>query len=140
MFKTILLGVDGSDHALKAARLAGELARVHQSSIVWVVTCYMMVPSYMGAPYFDTLIAEHQREAELILQPAIQEIGSIPGELRHEILEGTPAEAILAVAEARNVDLIVMGTRGLGSLTGLLLGSQSQKVIAHAKCPVLVTR
>jgi nucleotide-binding universal stress UspA family protein len=57
-----------------------------------------------------------------------------------EVLEGPPADAILRVAEARNVDLIVMGARGLGSLGSLLLGSVSQKVLAHATCPVMIVR
>jgi len=56
------------------------------------------------------------------------------------VLEGPPAEAILNVAETREIDLIVMGTRGLGRFTGMLLGSQSQKVVSHASCPVTLVR
>ncbi|MFH1635561.1 MAG: universal stress protein [Chloroflexota bacterium] len=67
-------------------------------------------------------------------------MGDIPGELKTEVLEGPPAEAILNVADTRGNDLIVMGTRGRGRLSGLLLGSQSQKVVAHAHCPVLLIR
>jgi nucleotide-binding universal stress UspA family protein len=44
------------------------------------------------------------------------------------------------VANTRKADLIIMGSRGLGTLAGLVLGSQSQKVISHAPCPVLVVR
>jgi nucleotide-binding universal stress UspA family protein len=55
-------------------------------------------------------------------------------------LRGFSAEAILIVAETRNVDLIIMGARGLGRLASLLVGSQSQKVVAHASCPVLLVR
>ena len=57
-----------------------------------------------------------------------------------EILQGPPADAILRVAKTRDVDLIVMGARGLGSLGSLLLGSVSQKVMAHATCPVIIVR
>jgi len=57
-----------------------------------------------------------------------------------EILQGPPADAILRVAKTRDVDLIVMGARGLGSLGSLLLGSVSQKVMAHADCPVIIVR
>ena len=140
MFNTILLGVDGSTHALKAAALAGEMARVYAVKTLWVVTCFAPVPTYLGTPFLETSIAERMSEAEKILQPALHEVGEIPGSIRTEILEGSPAEAILSVGDSRGVELIVMGTRGLGSLSGLLLGSQSQKVIAHAKCPVLLTR
>jgi len=77
---------------------------------------------------------------ESILQMALETIGSIPGILRQEVLEGPPAEAILTVAETRKVDLIVMGTRGLGRLAGLLIGSVSQRVVSQAGCPVLLVR
>jgi nucleotide-binding universal stress UspA family protein len=56
------------------------------------------------------------------------------------LLFGTPAESILKVAETRGCDLIIMGARGLGLLEMLFLGSQAQKVLSHADCPVLVVR
>jgi len=80
------------------------------------------------------------KEAETILKNALDAVGEIPGEVHTEILEGAPAEAILDVANARKSDLIVMGSRGLGRLRGALLGSQSQKVVQHAPCPVLIVR
>jgi len=55
-------------------------------------------------------------------------------------LEGQPAEAILQAAVGERADLIVMGTRGLGAIGSLFLGSQSQKVVAEAPCPVLLVR
>lgn len=78
--------------------------------------------------------------AEQILNGALTEVGELPGKLVKEILEGPVAEAVLRVAEVRDNDLIIMGTRGLGRLAGALLGSQSQKVVAHANCPVLLVR
>jgi nucleotide-binding universal stress UspA family protein len=80
------------------------------------------------------------KEADTILQAALKAVDKIPGEIHTEILEGPPAEAILDVANTRECDLIVMGSRGLGRLTGLLIGSQSQKVVQHAPCPVLIVR
>jgi len=67
-------------------------------------------------------------------------VGEIPGEIKADVLQGPPAEAILDVAKTRECDLIVMGSRGLGQFTGLLLGSQSQKVVQHAECPVLIVK
>lgn len=139
MFKNILLAVDGSEHALKAARLAGEMARLTNANL-WVITSFDPIPTYLGEPNLSQVITARTREAESTLNAALEEVGQVPGELKTEVLEGPPAEAILKVATVREVDLIVMGTRGLGRLAGVLLGSQSQKVIAHASCPVLLAR
>jgi nucleotide-binding universal stress UspA family protein len=140
MFNHILLAVDGSEHSLHAAKKAAELARTVNSKILRIVVAYEPVPSYLGEPNMQTAISARMKEAENILQKAIEAIGEIPGEVHTEILEGAPAEAILDVAKTRKSDLIVMGSRGLGRLTGALLGSQSQKVVRHASCPVLIMR
>lgn len=139
MFKNILVAVDGSEHALKAASMAGDFARRMQADLR-VVTAYEPVPTYLGEPNLQHALNERFAQANLVLADALQQIGEIPGELKTDVLEGPPAEAILAVVEARGNDLIIMGTRGLGMLKGLLLGSQSQKVVAHASCPVLLVR
>ena len=56
------------------------------------------------------------------------------------MIEGSPAEAIIEVAKTRHSDVIVIGSRGLGRLAGLVLGSTSQKVVSYAPCPVLIVR
>jgi len=140
MFKNILLAVDGSEHALHAAKNAADLARSMNSEILRIVIAYEPVPSYLGEPNMQTAISARMKEAENILQKALDVIGEIPGEIHKEILEGPAAEAILDVSNTRKNDLIVMGSRGLGRLAGALLGSQSQKVVRHATCPVLIVR
>jgi nucleotide-binding universal stress UspA family protein len=140
MFNHILLGVDGSKHALRASKTAAELARTMKSEILRIVVAYDPVPPYLGDPNMQIAISTRMKEAEQILQKAMQVVEEIPGEVHTEILEGPPAEAILDVAKTRECDLIVMGSRGLGILAGALLGSQSQKVVQHAPCPVLIVR
>ena len=140
MYSNILLGVDGSENALHAAQTAGDLARHMKSKILRVVVAYEPVPPYLGEPNLQTAISSRLKQANEILEKALKSVGKIPGEIHTEILEGSPAEAILDVANTRKSDLIVMGSRGLGRLTGLLLGSQSQKVVQHAHCPVLIVR
>ncbi|MBE9523621.1 MAG: universal stress protein [Chloroflexi bacterium] len=139
MFKDILLAIDGSDHALKAARVAGEMARSNDAALR-VVVAYDAVPTYLGDPEFQQAVYARQKHAEEVLENALSFVGEVPGALKTEILEGPPAEAVLRVVGTRNNDLIVMGTRGRGRLSGLLLGSNSQKVVAHAPCPVLLVR
>ena len=140
MYTHILLGVDGSKNALHAAKTAGDLARTMNSKILRIVVAFDPVPPYLGEPNLQAAISARVKEADEILHKAIKAVGEIPGEIHTEVLEGSPAEAILDVAKTRKCDLIVMGSRGLGRLTGLLLGSQSQKVVQHAPCPVLIVR
>ena len=139
MFKKMLVGIDGSEHAMKAAKLAGELARCHGSDL-FVVTCFEPIPTYVGAEMMEEVISKRVSDAQTILKPALEMISDVPGQLKTDVLEGQPAEVILSKAQSEGVDLIIMGVRGLGRLTGFLFGSQSQKVVANASCPVLLVR
>ncbi len=140
MFGNILLAVDGSEHALHTAKVAGDLARTMKTEIVRVVVVYGYIPTYLGEPNMQAVIDARLKEANEILDSAIKAIGDIPGKIHTEVIEGTPAESIIEVSLTRGSDLIVMGSRGLGTLGGLLLGSNSQKVVSLAHCPVLVVR
>ncbi|MFN3741350.1 MAG: universal stress protein [Anaerolineales bacterium] len=141
MYSRILVAVDGSEHSLKAARTAAELAHLLSAQELRVVVAYDPIPPYLGEPNLQAAINARLNEAQKIMEKALQAIGPLPeGLLRTEILEGPAAEAILKVAETHQSELIVMGSRGLGRLSGLLLGSQSQKVVQHARCPVLIVR
>ncbi|MBK8781657.1 MAG: universal stress protein [Anaerolineales bacterium] len=140
MFDKILLAVDGSDHALHAARVAAEMARGMKPKEFRIVVSYDSIPVYLGEPNMQFAIDNRKKDAEEILDKAIKEVGSIPGEIHTEMIEGDPAAAIIEVANTRESNIIIMGSRGLGRLSGLLLGSTSQKVVAHAHCPVLVVR
>ncbi len=140
MFEKILLAVDGSEHALHAARTAAEMARLVKAKEFRIVVAYDPIPMYLGEPNLQFAINARMKEAELILQNAAKEVDQIPCEVRTELIEGDPATAIINVATTRQSDVIIMGSRGLGMLAGLLLGSTSQKVVAHAPCPVLIVR
>lgn len=139
MFENILLAVDGSDHSLKAAKLAGDLARLSGGKLR-VVIAYEEVPSYLGEPNLSQTIAKRTAKAEEILDKATKEIGEIPGDCESDILSGDPAETILQVVDIYNIDLVIMGTRGQGGIKSLLLGSQSHKVVSTAPCPVMLVR
>jgi nucleotide-binding universal stress UspA family protein len=139
MFERILLAVDGSEHALRAARTAADLARCMKAELR-ILVVYPPLPPYLGEPNLQQAINSRLDTAQAILQKAVETVGEIPGEIHTELLEGDAAEAIIEVAETRRSDLIVMGSRGLGRLAGLLLGSTSQKVLSHAPCPVLIVR
>ena len=140
MFDKILLAVDGSDHALHAARIAAEMARGMKPKEFRVVVSYEPIPMYLGEPTMQHAIDNRKKETEEILSKALKEVGELPCEIHTELLEGDPATAIIDVAAVRKSEIIIMGSRGLGRLAGLVLGSTSQKVVAHAPCPVLIVR
>ncbi len=140
MFENILLAVDGSENALNAARAAGELVRSLGSKTLRIVVAYDPIPSYLGEPNLQRAIDARLQQANEILEAAVQAVGELPIDVHTELIEGSPAEAIIDVATVRQSDVIVMGSRGLGTLAGLVMGSTSQKVVSHAPCPVLVVR
>ncbi len=137
MFKTILLAYDGSEHAKRAAQVAKAEKEAHGARLL-VVHVYEPVPDYLGEPFFEEALKRRLERAERVLKEGLALVG-LPSE-NGLLLEGEPAGAILEAARAEGADLIVMGTRGLGALGGLFLGSQSQKVVAQAPCPVLLVR
>ena len=140
MFKRILLAVDGSDHAMRAVKVASNMAHCVKAVELRIVVAYDPIPPYLGEPNLQVAIDARLDDAQAVLQKAVAEIGDVPCEIHTELIEGNPAEAILEVAKTRESEVIVMGSRGLGRLAGLLLGSTSQKVVSHAPCPVLIVR
>jgi nucleotide-binding universal stress UspA family protein len=140
MFEQILLAVDGSEHALKAAELAGDLARAVNAAHLRIVIAYHHIPPSLGEPNFQRAIDSRLCEANESLDMARNAVGKVPAEIHTELIEGDPAEAIVNVAATRQCSVIVMGSRGLSRLSGLVLGSTSQKVVSHAPCPVLIAR
>lgn len=140
MFKNILIAYDGSEHARKAAILAGDLTRrLNFEAVVWIVTIMETSPWDLGEPNLSRFIEQHASTGENLIQEAAELVGD-DVETHRELLFGAVAESIIKVAETRSCDLIIMGARGLGLLEMLLLGSQTQKVISQARCPVLVTK
>jgi nucleotide-binding universal stress UspA family protein len=140
MFEGILLAVDGSEHSLRSAKEAGDLARAMKSDILRIVVAFDSIPPYLGEPNMQQAITARMKEANAILQKAQDAVGKIPGEIHTELIEGPAAEAIINVAKTRGSTVIVMGSRGMSAIAELVLGSTSHKVVSHAPCPVLIIR
>ncbi len=139
MFKRIVVPIDGSEHSYRALANAKELARCFGATL-WLVHAFPQTSDLLGYNEYEKLVAQRESTGQTVLDEAHQKLGESGLDVRNELLEEPAAEAILNVANVREADLIVMGTRGLGTLQGLLLGSVSHKVIQHAKCPVMVIR
>jgi nucleotide-binding universal stress UspA family protein len=131
----IVVGVDGSDHALAALRWAVEQARLRNAEVLALATWefpYALNPVTMFTTEPDPFTAD----AKAGLERAIAAVE--PGEvtIEAEVVEGSAAMRL--VEASLEADLVVVGSRGRGGFTGLLLGSVSQHLVAHARCPVLV--
>jgi nucleotide-binding universal stress UspA family protein len=139
MFKRILLATDGSPDAQEAAKYARDLALRDEAEVI-LVYAFEPIPSYLGEPQESRRAADHLGEGHRLVQQAAQDLEEAGLDIVTELLEGPAAKAILDVADVRKPDLIVMGSRGHGGLTSLLLGSVSHRVLAHAQAPVLIVR
>ncbi len=138
MFERILIAYDGSEHSKRAARMAGDIARMNKKAEVWLVCVMERVPTSLGRPYLQEFIDEQTQTGDRYIQEARELIGDAT--IHEELLYGSPAEEILEVAGNNDCDLIVTGTRGMSMLEGLLMGSQVHKIISHAQCPVLAVK
>jgi len=142
-WKRVVVGVDGSPSSARALRFAAEEAREHAAEL-YVVTSYTIpvppvaVSAYAAPPWRDE--SEWQAAAEGTLRSTLAEtLGDDPGiKVTGQAVEGSPAKVLIDASE--RADLVVVGTRGHGGFTGMLLGSVSQHLTAHAACTVAVVR
>jgi nucleotide-binding universal stress UspA family protein len=140
MFHHVLIGYDGSANGKKALEYGIDFA-MHVSAELTIVTVFPDVPDYLGSPQYDEIVAKVTNKARETAEMAAEQARACGIEsVRVEVIEGSPAEAIMAVAETRGCDCIVVGSRGHGELAGLLLGSVSHKLAHHAKIPVLIVK
>jgi nucleotide-binding universal stress UspA family protein len=145
MFRSIVVGTDGSGTATEAVHQAVELARGIDASIQ-LVSAYEPVPAQrlsqerMEAPE-DIQWAINPREdvdATLDAAASIAREAGVPVEVYAR--QGDPADAILDVAEEQEADLIIVGNKGMTGAKRFLLGSVPNKVSHHAPCSVLIIR
>jgi adenylylsulfate kinase len=139
MFENILLATDGSPHAEEALAYARGLALRDDAQVI-VVLAFEPVPTHLGEPWQGRVTARHVAAGQEVADDAAQKLQEAGVDVIVEVLEGPPADAILKAADVRECDLIVMGSRGHGTLASLLLGSVSHRVLAHARAPVLIVK
>ena len=135
----ILLPVDGSDHADRAATYAANMAGMMGARLL-LLHCHQPFPVKLGEPYFQKAIDKIMHQAGNLLAPFRSILVEKRLDYSELILEGPPAEKICEIARIENCEMIVMGSRGRSDLKGLLLGSVAHRVLQQAPCPVLVVR
>jgi nucleotide-binding universal stress UspA family protein len=147
MIQRILLAADGSENALKAARWAAALAKTYGAKVTVLHVVHIpaalagstVLPGGATDAAVVTRLMEQAAEGVItITTPILDEVGV---EYDTRIEYGHTAETIVRVANEEQIDLIVMGSRGLTAASALLLGSVSHKVLhaIHDK-PVLIVR
>jgi nucleotide-binding universal stress UspA family protein len=140
VFRSILVAIDGSPAAMTALEEAIDLARSDGARLTLISVAAPPRWRYSGPPYVP-YPTEHdlEREARDVVERAE---ALVPADLSvcTVVRAGDPVAAIVARAEAGGHDLVVVGSRGLGPLRSLVLGSVSRAVIARSPVPVLVAR
>ncbi|HZG98475.1 MAG TPA: universal stress protein [Nocardioidaceae bacterium] len=141
--KLIIVGVDGSDTSKAALQWAyGEAC--HHGAALTVVSTWKRPTLPMSPPYGHTTDEGYQDQpkttALAVLDNFIADLEPhTPAvDVRTSIEEGSPAKVL--IERSQGADLLVVGSRGLEGFTGMLLGSVSQHLVAHAHCPVVVVR
>ena len=131
----ILLATDGSEDATLAARAAIELSN-RTASELHVVHVWHDVPT----PHLHSFVrAQLKQEAEETLQKQLERIEQSGGTVAQAHLrEGRTIDEILDLSEELEVGLLIVGSRGLGGVGRILLGSVSEGIVRHARRPVLV--
>lgn len=132
----IVVGVDGSEQSLAAMDWAVQEARLRHGEVQAVTAWnFPYVTDALGTAW-DYEIFE--KDAQAILEAELERVKDHDVEITGRIVEGNPASALIEASKA--ADLIVVGSRGHGGFTGMMLGSVSHQTIHHAHCPVLVIR
>jgi nucleotide-binding universal stress UspA family protein len=139
--QAVVVGVDGSDSALRAVRWGAAEAARRRTPLRLVIAFGWMVHHVAARPgiegsYRDTLLARAREQLAEAGRVAEREGAGI--EIEMQLVDGNPIQVL--AAEADRAQLLVIGDRGLTSVEGLLVGSVAIGLAAHASCPVVVVR
>lgn len=141
MYKKIIFASDGSDNAHRAGLAAIELVKDLSLKSITVIHIATSPPaqSRMIKADFDThtLLEE---DAKDLMKGTFEEINNAGLSVEIKVAIGDPADEIVRITEKEKADLLVIGSRGLGSITGVLIGSVSQKIVHEVSCPVMIVK
>lgn len=141
--KVIVVGVDGSEQSRAALQWAYDEAAHHGASVTAVMT-WEPPTLPMSPPYGALTDADYptspRTEALALLDQLVADLDGQRADVdvRTSVEEGHPAEVL--IERSKEADLLVVGSRGHGGFAGMLLGSVSHHLVAHASCPVVVLR
>ena len=139
LITSILVPVDGSDPAEKALNYALSMAEIHDAKvdILTVIDEVNLAPDW-AREYSEKLREQGEEVLTKIFSMAVKQKPNL--EISKCLAEGYASEEILKCAGKGHHDLIVMGSRGMGLVRGLVLGSVSSRVVNQAEIPVLIVK
>jgi nucleotide-binding universal stress UspA family protein len=144
MFSKVLVGIDGSPFAEKALRCAVDIAKMYRSKLIIVHVVlrrfYAVAPSEAGILATTVFVKEMETEGKEIINKAEAYVREQGVDYDCRLLQGVPAEEIVKLSQDEKADLVVLGSRGLSEVRAFLLGSVSDKVSHHTKCPTLIVK
>ncbi|CAB3818526.1 universal stress protein [Achromobacter anxifer] len=145
MYKHILIPIDGSARSSAGLAQGLGLARALGASVTVLTVYSPFRPTSMETVHLEGVHSEYVREAtesaKAYLSEAAAQASAAGVPCTTEMRESSdPSQTIIDVAMTQGCDLIAMASRGHGGLTAVLLGSQTQKVMAHSTLPVIVYR
>lgn len=140
--RTILLPVDGSENSVRAVRRAIEISKEAGEARLLLVTAFPPIVSGNVKRFFsaEDIQSYYQEEGQKALASAKALLDSEGIAYEDEVLVGPVAQSIADHAKKKQVDTIIMGTRGLGTVTGMLLGSITTKVLSLVDIPVMLVK
>ncbi|MAX33138.1 Nucleotide-binding universal stress protein, UspA family [Onishia taeanensis] len=143
MFKSVMVPVDGSEHAHKALEVACQLikdsdttlhilhipeALAHETTLIWGI----------GAVTLETTSSELEKYGRELIDRTSREASALGAKhIDTTLAQGEPSRTILEQAKRLGVDAIIMGSRGLGDFSSLVVGGVSHKVSHSANCTVI---
>ncbi|SHJ11162.1 universal stress protein [Parasporobacterium paucivorans] len=140
MFKKILVGTDGSQSSKAALTKAADIARASHCEII-LLNVTLTSEAHWGYAPFGMIDDDKLREiGQKIIDETMEGIDFTDIELTKKVRLGSPELEILAESSDEDVDLIVMGSKGIGLFAGTMLGSVSERVLKTALCPVLIVK
>jgi len=148
LFTKILVAIDGSEPSMDAAKYAIEIARKDNASLIGLTVLDLSKPRYLTAS-FIAAPTYGLRELQGLKERAQKWLDNVATlahksniQFKSEIIEDSLSveSSILDYAENENIDLIVIGTRGMSGFKKMLLGSVASKIVSYSSRPVLVVK
>jgi len=139
MYNHIMLAVDGSEHSLRATQHGIYLASMQPQctiEVVFVADFDKAKSEVLHAGFGEQLQVTRRKR----LEPIEDLLKQHSLAYKVHILHGEPAPTVVQFANQHEVDLVIIGSRGLNALQEMVLGSVSHKVVKRANCPVLVVK